>query len=160
MSNETPIDFIDFVKSLKKSGCEFYIVGAYAMAVNGYSRATQDIDVWVRPSVSNAKKIVEALVDFGAPVAAHGISEIDFAVPGNIYQLGLPPVRIDILTSIDGVEFEDVKNDFVKGHLGDEEVVFIGLQTQIQNKRASNRLKDKADAQVLEAILEQKKKNG
>ena len=99
-----------------------------------------------------------ALVAFGAPLKTHGFQVDDLARPGSIYQLGLPPLRIDLLTAIDGIAYEGAAAGFVLGRLGGESVQFIGLEDQIKNKRASGRLRDLADAEAHEAI--QKSREG
>ncbi len=152
-----PEDFIDFLKCLKNAKCTFVVVGAYALAVNGHPRATQDIDIWVKPDDENAQRVYRALVDFGAPIKAHGIAAKDFATTGNVYQIGLPPVRIDVLTSIAGVSFDEAESGFTKSKLGDELVSFLGIDAQIRNKRAAGRTKDIADAEALEVIRAQNK---
>lgn len=150
---ETPEDFIDLLQCFREANVKFAIVGAYALAVHGHPRATQDIDIWVKPDLENAKKIYQALLDFGAPVRAHSITADDFAIEGNVYQIGLPPARIDILTSIAGVSFVEAEPDFIEGSLGNENVKFIGIVSQIKNKRAAGRSKDIADAEILEELL-------
>jgi hypothetical protein len=92
-------DFVDIVSSFTDEGVAFLVVGAYALAAHGFPRTTGDIDLLVEPTAANAKRLFRALPAFAAPVAAHGVSEEDFAKPGNVYQLGLPPRRIDVLTS-------------------------------------------------------------
>ncbi|MEZ4256470.1 MAG: hypothetical protein R3A78_12305 [Polyangiales bacterium] len=151
MSN-APDDFIDIVRCLREATCEFIVVGAYALAANGYPRATQDLDILVSPTPANAASVLRALTAFGAPIDAHGITAKDFETPGNVYQIGLPPIRIDILTSIEGVTFAEAVADHVEGDIGGEPVRFIGREAQIRNKRATGRTKDAADAEALEAL--------
>src|SRR5919109_209806 len=93
-------DFVDIVGCLAAEGAEFVIVGAYALAAHGFPRMTGDIDIFVRPTMENSKRVYRALLAFGAPVAAHGVTERDFQLEGNVYQMGLPPRRIDIMTSV------------------------------------------------------------
>ena len=100
-------DFLDVLGALVDGGVEFIIVGAHALAVHGIPRATGDIDVFVRPSVDNSRRLFEALQVFGAPVEAHGVSKDDFASPGYVYQIGLPPRRIDFLTEVSGLTFDE-----------------------------------------------------
>lgn len=97
-------DFKDILSCLKDEGVDFIIVGAYALAGHGFPRATGDIDIWVRNSSENAKKTLQALLKFGAP--ATGISEADFTTPDLILQIGVEPSRIDLMTTISGVDFE------------------------------------------------------
>lgn len=146
-------DFDDFLGELNQAGVEYVVVGAHALAVHGLVRATGDLDVYVLPNADNAAKLMVALRNFGAPVAAHGISEADFCVPDVVYQIGLPPNRIDLLTSISGVAFDECLVNCVRGNLGTQPVKFIGIAAQLKNKRASARTKDLADAEVLETLL-------
>jgi hypothetical protein len=146
-------DFDDLLAALNDARAEFVIVGAHALAIHGYVRATGDLDVHVRPTRGNAQRVVEALVAFGAPVAAHSITAADFEVPGMIYQIGLPPNRIDLLTQLSGVDFDECLDGSVAGTLGTQQVRFIGLRAQIKNKLASARKKDLADVEILEALL-------
>jgi len=97
---DVPEDFVDLVQSLNAEQCDFVVVGAHALAAHGAPRATGDLDVLVRPDVANSRRVYRALVNFGAPVLAHGVGQDDFAAPGTVYQMGLPPRRIDVLTSI------------------------------------------------------------
>jgi hypothetical protein len=152
MTSDTPEDFVDLIRCLRAEACDFLVVGAHALAVHGAPRATGDLDVLVRPDEANAARVVRALVRFGAPLSAHGISQQDFATPGTVYQMGLPPRRIDILTQISGVDFDEAAADPVSGSFGGEPVRCIGLAALITNKRASGRAKDLADVEVLEAL--------
>jgi hypothetical protein len=152
MSDEIASDFVDLLSCLREEECDFVIVGAHALAAHGAPRATGDLDVLVRPSASNAERVFRALVRFGAPVAAHGISPTDFATPGTVYQIGLPPFRIDILTEISAVTYDEAASDTIDTRFGSELVRCIGLEPMIRNKRAIGRTKDLADAEALEEI--------
>lgn len=152
MSDSASDDFVDVVSCLRIEGCEFLIVGAHALAAHGAPRATGDLDIFVRPTAENAERVFRALVRFGAPVAAHGVRAEDFAAPGSVYQIGLPPFRIDILTELSGVSFDEASKDAISGRLGPEVVSCIGLVAMIRNKRATGRTKDLADAEALEEI--------
>ena len=145
-------DFLDLVEELDSEGCDYVIVGAHALAAHGLARATGDLDVFVRPTPENAQRVLRALVRFGAPVSAHGVGARDFETPGTVYQLGLPPRRIDILTEISGVTFDEAIAQSVEGHLGTFGVRCIGLDALIRNKRASGRPKDLGDLAALEEI--------
>lgn len=107
MAVDVPSDFVDFVRCLHEEDCDFLIVGAHALAAHGISRATGDLDVFVRPSAENAARLWRALLRFGAPVAAHEVRVDDFVSPGTVYQMGLPPHRIDVITQISGVSYDD-----------------------------------------------------
>jgi hypothetical protein len=147
-----PTDFVDLVQCLREEQCEFVIVGAHALAAHGAPRATGDLDIFVRPDAANAERVLRALIRFGAPVSAHGVTAEDFVVPGTVYQMGLPPNRIDMLTEISGVSYDEATVDAVVGHLGSEIVRCIGLEALLRNKRATGRTKDLADAEVLEEL--------
>ena len=144
-------DFVDMAKGFIDHGVEFLIVGAYALAAHGFPRTTGDIDMLVRPTAENAARVFRALTDFGAPVAAHGVTQHDFEVEEKVYQLGLPPRRIDILTSISGVSFDEAAAEAIEGNLGPVRVRFIGKAAMARNKRASGRPKDLVDAELLQS---------
>lgn len=152
MNPDVNEDFEDVLAALSAEQCEFVVVGAHALAVHGAPRATGDLDVLVRPSPENANRVFRALVRFGAPLAAHGVSAQDFATLGTVYQIGLPPRRIDLLTSLSGVTFDEAIASTVSGHVGAQQVKCIGIDAMIKNKRASGRTKDLADAEVLEEL--------
>ena len=100
-------DFRDLLVLLADGGVEFVIVGAYALAFHGAPRASGDIDLFVRPSPVNAQRVFDVLARFGAPLESAGVAAADFAQPGAVYQIGLPPRRIDLLTEISGLTFAD-----------------------------------------------------
>lgn len=152
MTPEVPADFVDLVQCLREEECAFVIVGAHALAAHGAPRATGDLDVFVRPDSANAARVYRAPVRFGAPVAAHGVKAEDFVTPGTVYQMGLPPNRIDVITEISGVSFDEAVRDTIVGHLGAEIVRCIGLEALIRNKRAAGRPKDLADLATLEEL--------
>lgn len=152
MSAHVHEDFEDMLSALIEADAEFLVVGAYALAVHGLPRATGDIDIFVRPSEENAKRVYRALQTFGAPLESHGVSEADFERSGSVYQIGLPPRRIDILTSISGVSFDEAAKERVYGTLGEQKVPFIGSEPLIRNKRASGRARDLDDAERLERL--------
>jgi hypothetical protein len=144
-------DFRDFLRSLVAEGVEFLVVGAYALAFHGVPRATGDIDILVRPNSENAARVIRALVRFGAPFQAAGVAEADFARPGIVYQIGLPPRRIDVLTEISGVDFDEAWSSRVSAAFDEAEVCFLGRLELIRNKRSAGRAKDLADADSLES---------
>ena len=143
-------DFRDLFAELNAAGVEFLVVGAHALAVHGHVRATKDLDVWVRPSESNARSVLKALASFGAPVAS--ISVADLTTPGTIIQIGVEPVRIDIITAIDGVEFDPAWNARMSAHFGDQEVAVLSREHLLQNKQASGRTQDLADIEALNKL--------
>lgn len=143
-------NFKDILRALNEATAEYLLVGAYAMAVHGCPRATGDIDIWVRPSVSNAERVWQALRAFRAPLSK--VSPADFAVQDIVYQIGLPPQRIDFLTSISGVEFETAWLDRAEITLDNLRIPVISLQHLLVNKTASGRDKDRVDANLLESL--------
>lgn len=145
-------DFVDLLGALIDAHVEFVVVGAHALAAHGLPRATGDLDVLVRPSRENADRVVHALLAFGAPLQAHGVSRNDFEAERNVYQIGIPPRRIDILTSISGVSFEEAASSSIKVAVSGLELPVLGREALIRNKRASARAKDLADVEALEAL--------
>ena len=143
-------DFLDVLGALVDCGADFVVVGAHALAVHGIPRSTGDIDIFVRPSSENARSVMAALREFGAPVKVHGIAEEDFSRLGFVYQIGLPPRRIDILTEVSGLSFDEVWRTKIQMRVGDIDVFFIGREAMIKNKRASGRTKDLVDVEALE----------
>ena len=144
-------DFIDLLRSLLKEDARFLVVGAHAMAAHGVPRATGDIDIWVPADEGNALHVFRALARFGAPLSSLGISIADLAAPKNVVQIGLPPRRIDVLTSITGVDFEAAWNRRVFFTFSDLRVPVLSRDDLIANKRAAARPKDLADVAVLDA---------
>jgi len=145
-------DFTDLLDALDDAGVKYMIVGAHAMAAHGVPRATADIDIFVLAEVENAKRVYRALVQFGAPVVLHGITARDFEVAGDVYQMGLPPRRIDLLTAIDGVSFRDAWIGHQRMAYEGRSVPVIGLRELVRNKLASGRPKDRADIDLLQAV--------
>jgi hypothetical protein len=138
-------DFRDLLLELAEAGVEFVIVGAFALAFHGAPRASGDIDIFVRPTRENAERIMKALVRFGAPLASAGINQEDFARPGMVYQIGLPPRRIDLLTEISGVSFEEAWGSREAAEIDGRPVHLIGREAFLKNKQAAGRPKDLAD---------------
>jgi hypothetical protein len=127
----------------------FLVVGAHALAVHGVPRATGDLDVWIAADPTNAERVWAALLRFGAPVAAMGVSLDDLTLPDRVVQIGLPPRRIDILTAISGVGFDEAWPDRVTHEVGGLAVPFLGRAALVRNKRATGRTKDRADLEAL-----------
>ncbi len=140
-------DFVDLLRALSEADARFLIVGAYAVTFHSRPRATGDLDVWVEASPANASRVVLALKSFGAPL--RDVTEADLATPGLVYQIGVPPRRIDILTSLTGVEFDVAWANRTLGRFGELECAFIGRQELIWNKRALGRPRDLADLELL-----------
>jgi len=142
-------DFKDLFVELNAHGVEFLVVGAHALAAHGHVRATKDLDVWVRPDRKNASRIIRALSAFGAPT--HTVTEDDFAVPGITFQIGVEPVRIDIITEVDGLTFEPAWQNRVASQYGGAPVFVVSREDFIRNKRAAGRPQDLADIASLES---------
>lgn len=142
-------DFRDIVTLFADCGVEFLIVGAYALAFHGAPRASGDIDLFVRPTLQNAAKVFDALTRFGAPLAPHGVTSADFAREGTIYQIGLPPRRIDVLTQISGVTFDEAWTSRTAVDVDGRSVNIIGREAFVKNKLAAARPKDLADVSRL-----------
>ena len=143
-------DYKDILLKLSDRKVKFLLVGAYAMAVHGYPRSTMDIDLWIMPDPKNAVLVLNALDDFGAPIGE--LNAEDLQKEEIIFQIGVAPRRIDILTSIDGLKFEDA---FLNSQTIDIEgipVHVLSIPDLIKNKRSTGRTKDLADAQDLERI--------
>lgn len=143
-------DFRDFLAALLGAEVRFLVVGAHALAVHGVPRATGDLDVWVECTEANAARAWAALLGFGAPVETLGVERSDLRTPGTVIQLGLPPRRIDVLTSITGVEFAEAWTTRVEHAVRGLSVPFIGRAALVRNKRATGRTRDLADAEALE----------
>ncbi|HXQ74522.1 MAG TPA: hypothetical protein VN844_28720 [Pyrinomonadaceae bacterium] len=142
-------DFKELLLVFNAHNVEYLIVGAHALAAHGHVRATKDLDLWVRPDESNAQRILQALSDFGAPLS--DLTVDDLSRKETIFQIGLPPLRIDIVTDIDGVEFEEAWPDRLETLFGGVPAFVISRQHLIRNKKTAARLQDLADVQQLEA---------
>jgi hypothetical protein len=140
-------DFRDLFAELNAAGAEYLLVGGYALAFHHAPRSTGDLDVWIRSTPENAARVHRALASFGAPLA--DLAPADLATPGLVFQIGIRPCRIDVLTAIDGVEFADAWPERVESSYGDQPIHVIGLRQLIANKRASGRPQDRLDADVL-----------
>ncbi len=141
-------DFRDMLSALNAEGVEYLLVGAYALAVHGLPRATGDMDVWVRPSAANAQRALAALRRFGAPLS--DLSEADLSQPGTVFQIGVAPRRIDLLTAIDGVDFEAAFRNRMMTALAGLEIPVLSRADFVTNKRAVGRPRDLADVAWLE----------
>lgn len=148
-------DFEDFVVLLNKYEVEYMVVGGYAMAFHGKPRYTGDFDIWINISEENAEKLLKVMEAFG--MSSLGFEKEDFLQQGYISQIGYPPLRIDILNNIDGVEFEESYINRQQLIEGDLEINYIGLQDLMANKIASGRKMDLADVQEIKKIMPKKK---
>jgi hypothetical protein len=142
-------DFSEFIACCVERDVRFLIVGGYALAAHGHPRFTKDLDVWVWLDAANAGRLVAALEDFG--FGSLGLTASDFGEPDVVVQLGHAPKRIDLLTSIDGVEFDDCWPVRVEIEISGRAVPFIDVDHLVLNKRASGRLQDLADVEALRA---------
>ena len=140
-------DFKELLALFNAKKVEYIIVGGYALAYHGAPRFTGDIDIFIKPDLLNAERIIDALDEFG--FGATGLTTQDFNIPDKVVQLGVPPVRIDIVTSITGVSWEDANSGCVDGYYGEIPVKYIGKSEFILNKRATGRKKDIADLEAL-----------
>ncbi len=148
-------DFRDLLAEFNVQNVEYLVVGAYALAAYGHVRATKDLDIWVRPNPENARQVIKALQAFGAPL--QDLTETDLTTPGVVFQIGIPPVRIDVLTEIDGVEFAEAWSARVLTKFADQSVPVLSREHLIKNKRAAGRTQDLADVEKLEGRNKKRK---
>ena len=139
-------DFRDFFRALNRNNVEYVIVGSYALAFHGQPRATGDIDVWIRPSPANSEALMQALQDFGFETL--DISSRDI-LSGKVIQLGFPPVRIDLMTVLEGLTRQETWESRNRGMFGDQPVFYLGRDAFVKNKRTLGRHKDLADLELL-----------
>ncbi|MFQ5659709.1 MAG: nucleotidyl transferase AbiEii/AbiGii toxin family protein [Gammaproteobacteria bacterium] len=144
---ETQADFRELLALFNAHNVEYIVVGGYALAFHGAPRFTGDIDILVDTAPVNSQHILDALHEFG--FGSLELTQNDFEIPDNVIQLGVPPVRVDILTSISGVSWEQAFAHKVEGIYGDVPVYYIGLEEFAANKRATGRIKDLADLEAL-----------
>lgn len=143
-------DFRALVESLLDADARFLIVGAYAMAVHGVPRATGDLDVWISPDPSNAERVWRALQEFGAPTGERGVARPDLESRETVIRIGLPPRRIDLLTDVTGLAFDEAWEHRITPPVGGRGIPFLSREDLIRNKRATHRTKDLADLEILE----------
>ena len=141
-------DYKDMLQVLLDNGVKFLLVGAYAMGAHGYPRATGDIDIWVEPSAENSERVYRSMEAFGAPL--HEIDDATFATPGVVFQIGVAPRRIDIITTISGVEFNEAYQQRQIVEMEGLSITILSLYDLIRNKKATGRDKDRLDADQLE----------
>ena len=141
-------DFKEFIQSLNDNEVRYLVVGGYAVALHGYPRYTKDIDIWVEMTAENGAKITKALEQFG--FGSMGVNEEDFTVPDQMLQLGYPPGRIDMLTTLPGVEFSECYASRTVVEVDGVSVNFIDLENLKKNKKATGRHQDLADLENLE----------
>jgi len=143
-------DYRDMLQALVAEKVKFLLVGAYALAAHGYPRATMDIDIWVMPDPDNAAAVMRALRRFGAPL--HNLTKADLEKDGTVFQIGVAPRRIAIITSASGLQFEEAFSRSLAVSIEGIEVHVPSVEDLIRNKRASGRTQDLADAEALEEI--------
>jgi hypothetical protein len=141
-------DYRDILSLFNEEKVEYLVVGAYALAYHGLPRATGDIDVWIHRSEENAERVWRALLRFGVPL--YDLTKEELKQPGTVFQVGVAPRRIDILTSIDGVDFEEAEPERKQVEIEGITIPIIGRKHLLQNKRATGRLQDKVDVAWLE----------
>jgi len=140
-------DLLEFVRLLLSEKVEFVLVGGYALAIHGAPRFTEDIDFLIHISPKNADRLVKVIDQFG--FGDLGLTASDFLEPGFVIQLGMPPNRIDLITSIDGVSWQTVWESKLTYMMGDLELYVIGKEALLKNKLSTGRTKDLADAERL-----------
>lgn len=144
-------DFREMLQTLSEEKVDFIVIGAYAMAAQGIVRATGDIDIWYDPTSENATKLYQALIKFGAPVK--DLSPEDFCQPATVFQIGVVPCRIDLLSEIDGLEFAAAKKNALNIEISKCSFLVLSAPDLIKNKKATGRTRDLADIEELEKIL-------
>jgi hypothetical protein len=143
-------DYREMLQALAGEKARFLLIGAYALAAHGYPRATMDIDLWVMPTRENAEAVLRALRRFGAPL--HDLTREDLERDGTIFQIGVAPRRIDIMTTASGLKFDEAFAHAIPIMIEGLEVFVLSVADLIRNKRASGRTKDLADAEALENL--------
>jgi hypothetical protein len=147
-----PQDFSDLLIELCEAHAEFLLVGGWAVILYGHVRATDDMDVFVRPTASNSERVFAALEAFGAPLRAHAVLPGHFAKEGDAYRFGIAPLKIEVLTKISGVSFDDALQGAKTFELDGRRIPYIGKSALIANKRSAGRHKDLADVEELERL--------
>jgi hypothetical protein len=145
-------DFVEMLSALSAAGAEYLIVGAYAMAAHGWPRATGDIDIWVRPTQENASRVLRALETYGAPLFDLTID--DLVRPDTVFQIGVPPGRVDILSGVTGIAFDEAWETRLPLTLSGIATQAIGFEALLKNKLAAGRAKDLADVAWLRSKRE------
>ncbi len=140
-------DFVEMLSALGEAGAEFLVVGAHALAAHGVPRATGDLDIWIKASDQNAQRVLSALSNFGAPL--FDLTAADLTAPGTVFQIGVPPSRIDILTSISAVPFEQAWARRLTVEIEGMPIPVLGKEDFIANKRAVGRPRDLSDLELL-----------
>ncbi|MFO7915366.1 MAG: DUF6036 family nucleotidyltransferase [Candidatus Krumholzibacteriales bacterium] len=150
-------DYKEMLHALSSEKVKFLLVGAYAMAAHGYPRATMDIDIWIMPTQENADAVLRALRRFGSPL--HNLTREDLQTDGTIFQIGVAPRRIDIITTASGLQFKEVYDRSMLVKIEGVDVRIPLIDDLIRNKKASGRTKDLADAEALESLKNSEEQN-
>jgi predicted nucleotidyltransferase len=148
--SKLPQDFADLLIELCEAKVEFLLVGGWAVVLYGHVRSTDDMDIFVRPSEPNSRRAFAALKAFGAPLEAHGVTVSHFAREGDAYRFGVPPLKVEVLTQISGVSFDEALQGHKTFELDGHQIPYIGKAALIANKKAAARHKDLADVEELE----------
>lgn len=148
-------DFKDFLLHLNKHRVNYCIIGGFSVVYHSRPRFTDDMDILIKPSLDNSKKVYKAMKNFGADVS--NIERDYFVTPGCFYQIGVPPVQIHILNSAEGVDIEKVFKNKIKALYGNIPTYYIASNDLIKNKKAANRNKDKLDIEALKLAKKSKK---
>lgn len=150
-------DFIDFIDLLNKYQVKYMVVGAYALSFHGRPRHTGDLDIWIKPDLENASKMVKVIVEFG--FGQLGLIEEDFLKEDYVTQLGYPPLRIDLLNTISGVNFDEAYLTRLETEIDGLQISLISVNDLIRNKLAVGRPKDIGDIEELEKLIKKKRKD-
>jgi predicted nucleotidyltransferase len=150
--DKLPEDFADLLIELSDAEVEFLLVGGWAVILHGHVRATDDMDILVRPSTANSERVFTALEAFGAPLRAHGVTPGHFAREGDAYRFGIAPLKIEVLTKISGVSFDEAIRGSKTFELDGHRIPYIGKSALIANKKSAARYKDLADVEELERM--------
>ena len=143
-------DYRDMLQALADEKAEFLLIGAYALAAHGYPRATMDIDIWVMASPKNAESVLRTLARFGVPL--ENLTQQDLETEGTVFQIGVAPRRIDILTAASGLRFEEAFKNAIAVDIDGIQVYIPSKDDLIRNKKATGRTRDLADIEALESL--------
>jgi hypothetical protein len=152
--SKLPQDFADLLVELCEANAEFLLVGGWAVILYGHVRATDDMDVFVRPSEANSARVFAALEAFGAPLRAHSVAPAHFAKEGDAYRFGIAPLKVEVRTKISGVSFDEALEGSKTFELNGRQIPYIGRRALIANKKSAGRHKDLADVEELERVDE------
>ena len=147
-----PQDFTDLLIELCEANAEFLLVGDWAVVLYGHVRGTDYMDIFVRPTTTNSQRVFAALEAFGAPLRAHGVTPEHFANEGDAYRFGIAPLKVEVLTKISGVSFDEALKGSKSFELEGYQIPYIGKSALIANKKSAGRHKDLADVEELERL--------